>query len=115
MIEADKIKELKEYYKNAILERTCDKGEAGLKEFEECDCCKTGYEQGCFAIDKAIEFTEEKYKVMLKDTCDDDTAIRRLALQILSKREVYGDSYYVPSIVDLVEEIINIKVGKHEK
>ena len=41
----------------------------------------------------------------MKDTCDDDTRIRKLARPVLGDW-IDGDSYCVPSIVDIVEKLI---------
>jgi hypothetical protein len=48
----------------------------------------------------------EKLQILLKDTCDEDTEIRDLCKQVFPADVVDGDSYAVPSIVDLVEMLV---------
>jgi hypothetical protein len=43
---------------------------------------------------------------LISDQCDDDTAIRELCLQVLPENEVHGDSYGMPTVVDLVEKLV---------
>lgn len=43
---------------------------------------------------------------LLIDWADDDTRGRKLALQVLSDFEVNGDSFGVPSLVDIIETLV---------
>lgn len=54
---------------------------------------------------KPVEDLRKHYVMMLRDTCDDDTQIRELARPILGDKGVDGDSYCVPPITDIVEEL----------
>lgn len=43
---------------------------------------------------------------LLKDECAEDTAIRKLAMPIIGEQKAEGDSNGVPTITDVVEEVI---------
>ena len=49
----------------------------------------------------------EKLQILLKDTCDEDTEIRDLCKQVFLADVVDGDNFGVPSIVDLIEMLVN--------
>jgi hypothetical protein len=56
-----------------------------------------------------MEYNYEQMLVsVLEDWADDDTAIREMAKKYLTELEVEGDSYCVPSIVDVVEKLCKI-------
>ena len=48
---------------------------------------------------------QEEVEALLKDHCDEDAEIRRLALTVLPKIEVNGNADGVPSVVDIVEKL----------
>jgi hypothetical protein len=53
-----------------------------------------------------MEYNYEQMLIsVLEDWADDDTAIREMAKKYLTEFEVEGDSYGVPSIVDVVEKL----------
>jgi hypothetical protein len=43
---------------------------------------------------------------LIKFQCADEIEICKLCESVLSKKEIYGDSYGVPTIVDIVELLI---------
>jgi CRISPR/Cas system-associated exonuclease Cas4 (RecB family) len=48
----------------------------------------------------------ERLKAIIKTDCEYEQEIRSLACNILSEFQVYGDSYGVPTLVDVVELLI---------
>ena len=53
-----------------------------------------------------MEYNYEQMLIsVLEDWADDDTAIREIAKKYLTELEVEGDSYGVPTIVDVVEKL----------
>jgi len=40
------------------------------------------------------------------DDCETDLNVRKLAAQVLSEREIWGDTFYVPTLEDIVENIL---------
>lgn len=55
---------------------------------------------------KSIEELRKLYILLLEDSVDDDTKIRQLAAEVLTDFEINGDSYGVPTIVDIVELLV---------
>lgn len=62
---------------------------------------------------KPIKALRRDYINMLRDTCDDDTTIRELARPILGDKLVDGDSWGVPPITDIVEELVKRLTPPH--
>jgi hypothetical protein len=54
----------------------------------------------------ALMDSDQRLQQLIVDQCDDDTAIRALGAQVMPESEVYGDSYGVPTAVDLVEKLV---------
>lgn len=48
----------------------------------------------------------ERLKVLLSDECEKDTELRAIASRVLSDLEANGDSYGVPTIVDVAESLV---------
>lgn len=48
---------------------------------------------------------EQMLLSILEDWADDDTSIREMARKYLTEFEVEGDSYGVPSLVDVVKKL----------
>jgi len=48
----------------------------------------------------------EKLEKLLEDICEEDEEIRETAVQVLSRNEVYGDSFGVPMLTDIVESLV---------
>ena len=38
--------------------------------------------------------------------CEDEKEIRKLASQVLPESDVYGDPFGVPSLIDIVEKLV---------
>lgn len=59
------------------------------------------------SVDKMpVEELRRYYCQILRDSTDDDTEIRRLAARVLPEIDVEGNSYGVPGIVDIVENLV---------
>jgi len=54
-----------------------------------------------------LECEVEKWKEIVRDMCDDEEEARKHARKVLSEWEVYGDSYGVPTIDFVVEQLVN--------
>ncbi len=54
---------------------------------------------------------EHKYKEFLSDWSETDTAIRSIARRVLSESQVHGDSYGVPPLENVVEELVTMIEG----
>ena len=50
---------------------------------------------------------ENDIRLANKDWCEEDEAIKKLALTVLPKHEVEGDEWHIPRTVELVEMIVN--------
>lgn len=57
---------------------------------------------------------QKLYENMLMDWAEDDTDGRNLALTVLTDAQVNGDSYGVPTLVDIIETLV-AEVKKHRK
>lgn len=53
-----------------------------------------------------LKALKEQREELIKDMAYDDTEIRNLASKVLTEYEVSGDSYGVPSILDIIETLI---------
>ena len=65
----------------------------------------------------AIAAEREKYRISLavnKDDCETDTNVRNLARPILGDFKVDGDSYGVPGLEDITEELIKQLAAERE-
>ena len=51
--------------------------------------------------------TEEKLEQFLSDWSETDLQVRVKALEVLSEKEINGDSYGVPAIEDIVDSLVN--------
>ena len=65
-------------------------------------------------VEKQVAHRTEIIQSLLKDACDDDTEIRKLAKKVLTEYQVEGDSYGVPTIVGVVELVVNIALSKFQ-
>jgi hypothetical protein len=45
-------------------------------------------------------------KAIIKDDCDTDSRAREIALKVLPMKSVHGDSYGVPTLMDIVEQLV---------
>jgi len=57
-------------------------------------------------IKSAIEKATETLRAVIRDDCETDTNVRNLARPILGDFAVDGDSYGVPGLEDIVEQLI---------
>lgn len=59
----------------------------------------------------------EKLAILVKDTCETDEYIRKRALEIYDKATVYGDTWGVPPIEDLVDKMVSeiVALRKYKK
>ena len=61
-------------------------------------------------VEQSGNLTEQEvrkfYAEFLLDSCADDTAIRKLAREVLTEFQVKGDSYGVPTPVDITEKLV---------
>ena len=69
-----------------------------------------------------MENYQEKYEELKKmfdsviaDICEDDTSIRKECEKVFTDYEVYGDSYGVPPITDLVEKLVKELINKEHQ
>jgi hypothetical protein len=71
---------------------------------------KTNQERIQALIDSSSDLSEQQvrkfYAEFLLDSCEDDTNIRKLAHEVLTEFEVEGDSWGVPTPVDIVETLV---------
>lgn len=65
-----------------------------------------------------VEFVQrdalELYHKTMEDEAADDTEIRNLARPVLGERDTDGDSFGVPSIVDIVQSLVR-RIGKRNE
>lgn len=54
----------------------------------------------------SLEELRRYYITMLRDVSDDEVRIDEMAAMVLSKEFLEGDTYYVPSKLGIVEEVI---------
>lgn len=55
---------------------------------------------------EAVRTERDGYRQIVKYHCEEDTAIRKLCSPILGEHKTYGDSYGVPTLLDLVELLL---------
>lgn len=60
------------------------------------------------ALEKEVEEKEKTIKFMCLDWADDDTRTREIAAKFIPQKKIDGDSYFMPNIVDLFEELAKI-------
>jgi len=56
----------------------------------------------------------ENWRQLVKDQCEEDEEIRLQCEGILNDYDIYGDSYGVPTLGDIVEKLIE-KIKAYEK
>ena len=71
------------------------------------------WREACGRLEAQIKVLQDEIKLQNKDWCDDDEAVRNQALRVLPREIVYGDTWFVPSVVALsemmAEEIIKLR------
>lgn len=96
----------------------CEKCMAALDLYGFC-ACKPNKKDCCpscgvpYIEHLGLIGTCKSLQTFLKDSCEDDDEIRKLCREVLTEKEVFGDSYGVPSNVDLVELLVN-KIKNNE-
>ena len=53
-----------------------------------------------------MEHSIETYQRVLKSQCELEEEARKIAREVLCEQDVYGDSYGVPTIADIVETLV---------
>lgn len=54
------------------------------------------------------------WRLLVIDHCDEDTEIRKQCEGVLKEFDIYGDSYGVPTLGDIVEKLIE-KINESKK
>jgi hypothetical protein len=57
---------------------------------------------------------EEALEEIVKDLCETDENVRKIATKYLSDFEVYGDSWGVPTLDEVVQTLVNHLVSRVE-
>jgi len=55
----------------------------------------------------------EDYKQLLEDCCEEDSEIRKIAREVLTEKEVYGNHFGFPPLADVIELLVG-KIKKFE-